>query len=156
MNFSICCGTAVVNAANLVEGDTAMDIMTIEGPFLSFDFGNRDLPSSLDLVDSMVEHAALIDLRVDPVTIDTRAFMQLASAIGAIKADLTREHGKRAPEAVVADVQSHPTSTGLGVINNASQQTSIATPIEEITDEQPEQQAPVDPVGTSRSSRRQR
>lgn len=154
MNFSICCGTAVVNAALLIEGDPAMDIMTIEGPFVAFDFGKRELASSLDLVDSMVAHVAGNAADIDNADIDVRAFKQLADAIGAIKADLTREHGKRAPEAVVADLQSHPTSTGLGVINNASQQTSIATPIEEITDEQPEQQAPVDPVGTSRSSRR--
>lgn len=127
MMFRVSAGAAVLAAAEFIASDEALAPMSVESPFLAFDFADMGHDESLAAVDQM---DACVGLRIADADSDevARALSALKGAIAGLKSDLHREYmiRARASEATSTQSGSHPTSTGDSLNEVSPQQSSIA------------------------------
>lgn len=133
-------GGAVLRAVGCFADDAAMHRLSAEGALLAFDFTALD---SFAAKLAVAEMHASIDAAIDDSEDAgmTEAFRLLKRSVQDLEAEYQRELSppvevETAPDAVVVDTGSHPTSTGDAAISNVSQQSSDATQNEEIANEQ--------------------
>lgn len=132
MIFRIAAANDALIAAELVEGDAALGPVSVERPFLVFDFSELTHQESLDSVEEMEAHVGMKIADSDGEEV-INALTSLKRAIGGILSDLTRENMIRARALKANSKQSgsQPTLVGESLIEGAPQQSSNAVTDEE-------------------------
>jgi hypothetical protein len=143
MQIRIAAPSPALAAASIADNQIAG--VSVEGPFLVFDFGGANsLQERLDIVASMEATAGQLIADADDAN-DINALTQLKRSIAGITSDVTRESYMldQIAEATNDQTGSHPTSTGVASTSLSSQQHGVASEQkEEISNEQEQQAQP--------------